>query len=176
MAKNVFRQNQQVVKQRRFDIQLLVFIICGIGLAFALGHVENRVSSETATPKQSIAQTKAEILPVDVNAVLNSDYSTVIGTWKSDTGASLAIDSAGQLTFKNQGGKRSTGHLYNARIEDGRLEARFEMRDHSVVTISFLPAGTPTKYTNQVYEQDAVLVSSSMADDSYPYYRQENKD
>ncbi|MGT2930662.1 DUF6287 domain-containing protein [Streptococcus dentasini] len=165
------RGNKNSSTNLRFDIQLALLIIGGILIAFALGAIEQQVSSDTSTSEQPVAQTTGEILPLDIDGVLNGDYSSVVGTWKSGTGTSITFDTAGEVTYKTKKGKVSKGILYNARLLDGRLEAQFETKNGEVVSIFLVPAGIPTKYTGATYQSDAVLVNSETADDDHPFYR-----
>ncbi|MFC3931988.1 DUF6287 domain-containing protein [Streptococcus dentapri] len=164
-------RNKKKSKNLTFDLELAILIIGGILLAFTLGAIEQQVSSDTSSSSQPVAQTTGEILSLDVNGVLNGDYSSVVGTWKSDNGASLTFDTAGQVTYKSKKGQVSKNTIYNARLLDGRLEAQFETKSGRVVTIFLIPAGTTSKYLDQTYSSDAVLVNNSTTDDNNPFYR-----
>ncbi|EHI74998.1 DUF6287 domain-containing protein [Streptococcus tangpeifui] len=168
---NIVKGSKDKEKKLRFDLQLAMLIIGGIILAFSLGAIEQKVSSDTSSSDQPVAQTTGEILPLDTNGVLNGDYSSVVGTWKCDNGASITFDTAGQVSYKSKKGKISKGLIYNARLLDGRLEAQFQTKGGEVVSIFLIPTGTTSKYENQSYQSDAVLVNSKTSDDNHPFYR-----
>ncbi len=168
---NVLKGTKERDKNLRFDMQLALLIIVGILVAFGLGSMEHKVSSDTSSSEHPVAQTTGKILPLDVTGVLNGDYSTVVGTWKSESGASITFDTAGQVTYKSKKGKISKGQIYNARLLDGRLEAQFQTKGGDVVSIFLLPTGTASKYEGQTYQSDAVLVNSKISDDKHPFYR-----
>ncbi|AWN62003.1 DUF6287 domain-containing protein [Streptococcus sobrinus] len=168
---SVLKGSKEKNKNLRFDLQLALLITIGILIAFALGAIEHKVSSDTSSSEHPVAQTTGKILPLDVSGVLNGDYSSVVGTWKSESGASITFDTAGQVTYKTKKGKTSKGQIYNARLLDGRLEAQFQIKGGDVVSIFLVPTGTASKYENQTYRSDAVLVNSKTSDDKHPFYR-----
>ena len=99
---SVLKGSKEKDKNLRFDLQLALLITIGILIAFALGAIEHKVSSDTSSSEHPVAQTTGKILPLDVSGVLNGDYSSVVGTWKSESGASITFDTAGQVTYKTK--------------------------------------------------------------------------
>ncbi|WP_019778578.1 DUF6287 domain-containing protein, partial [Streptococcus sobrinus] len=89
---SVLKGSKEKDKNLRFDLQLALLITIGILIAFALGAIEHKVSSDTSSSEHPVAQTTGKILPLDVSGVLNGDYSSVVGTWKSESGASITFD------------------------------------------------------------------------------------
>ncbi|GAP00498.1 DUF6287 domain-containing protein [Fructobacillus ficulneus] len=132
-------------------------------------------SSSSAAPAQPV--TKA----MDINAIKNGDYSSVVGTWQNPDGNKLVFDKNG-LVSTTFGGTTATDytvyvnqtqHLPAATIQDGMLKAYLGPKDENLEEASsvdqfyFIPKGvnmTGTSdnshdriYTGQSYEDDNIF-------------------
>ncbi|MEW4355059.1 DUF6287 domain-containing protein [Streptococcus pneumoniae] len=117
--------------------------------------------NQEATEKKETAAASA----IDVNALINGDFSSIAGTWQNDKGETLVFSNDGLVSEDRQ--------LLTNDVVAGRAHFTIAPKvvgEGGASGLLVMPTGVAAP-GGTVYTQDAIVVAQSMSEEAHPYYK-----
>ncbi|GGE37203.1 DUF6287 domain-containing protein [Streptococcus himalayensis] len=135
-------------------------------------------ASQEKTEEASSVPTSSEST-IDVNALLNGDYSSIAGTWKNAEGNIVTFDASGPVSSSFAGDKKvKREDMKGINVIDGVYVGSYGLlfddgEAHTSVAwaVNVVPAGVASSYFKVVRDQDAIYMGQGADMDNDPYYR-----
>lgn len=118
--------------------------------------VTQAVDNSSSTSGQSSSS-------IDSAAIVNGDFSSLVGTWQNDEGKSVTFDSQGLVSNEYV--------ITFLGTEDGKVFFSYgHQPSGSTASMTVLPVGKQTA-SGLTFSSDAIVIGQSASDDNHPYYR-----
>ncbi|WP_165211770.1 DUF6287 domain-containing protein [Streptococcus tangpeifui] len=128
----------------------------------------NHDNGETTNPSSSTSQSSANSQVtsprLDVTAIANGDFSSLVGTWQTANGDTLVFDNNGLVS--------DTQVISSQGVSGEKALFTIAPKDSEVgsAALYVIPAGVPT-VGGKTYQQDALVVGQGESAEDTPYYR-----
>lgn len=121
----------------------------------------NNPSSST---NQSSANSQVAASSLDVTAIANGDFSSLVGTWQNTNGDTLVFDNNGLVS--------DTQVISSQGVSGEKALFTIAPKDSEVgsAALFVIPAGVPT-VGGKTYKQDALVAGQGESAEDTPYYR-----
>lgn len=138
--------------------------------------VENKTSADSNTPTTPATPVAPTTSGMDVNALANSDFSSIAGTWQDDLGNQLVFDANGLLSHTYRGNESSDYTLVDGQIFESKYTAILANKaGHHIASFTAIPKGARLYDTGNENPKERILVGQDFTYASqHPYYRVAN--
>lgn len=131
---------------------------------------DDLAESKDSTSEQVVEQvtptnTAETITAVEMESLVNGDYSSLVGTWENAKGESITISSEGKVISSRN--TSITYSLAQGRLQDGKFHTAIYNPDSEYGSAVFIvhPAGLPTPELGTTFDQDIIAIGHGI--DSY---------
>ena len=101
---------------------------------------------------------------MNINELVNGNFSSVSGTWQNDYGDTIVFNSNGVASKKYSA-------LTNMTINNNYINASLAYTAGGGIAIWFYPKGVATTALGQTYGQDSIVIAHSIDKELHPYYK-----
>lgn len=131
---------------------------------------DQTATSSTETTTTSETPQQASLL--DLTALSNGDFSSLVGTWSNAQGQ-FTVDAQGNVTAQFAGVTTEGYSIKVSSLENNILFAGLVHQDgHSLGSFHIIPAGVPTPSLGIVYQEDSISSGQSVNAEETPFFKQ----
>lgn len=146
-------------------------------VAEASSDVKENKSQENAPATTSnstdLVENKAKATSgVDLSAMANGDYSSLVGTWTDIHGTSIIVNSQTNVSVIYNGVRADNYHIRLTMIDNGILYGGLVSPEgHSSGSFMIIPAGIATPFNRVVYQEDVIAHGQTTDAELEPFFK-----
>lgn len=130
-------------------------------------------SSETLVqPSSTVDHSVKKTNGVDVSAMANGDYSSLVGTWTDKNGTSIIVNSQTNVSVISNGVRADNYHIKLTMVDNGILYGGLVSPEgYGLGSFMIIPAGIATPFNGVVYQEDVISHGQTANADLEPFFK-----